>query len=725
MTRITIDQAMQIAIGHHQAGRLAEAEPIYRQVLGQVPDHPDALHLLGAVACQTGHLAAAIELIGRAIAINSDVAEYHGTLGEAYRRSGQQSAAIAGFRRALELKPDLALAHGNLGIALQAEGRLDEAIAALCRSVEIEPNDAVVESNLGLALLEAGRIEEAVAAHERAVALGPANSASLRNLGVALHSAGRSGAAIAAYQRALVLAPDDANTCNNLGMTLLETGRIDEAIAALSRAVALSPSLAQSQNNLGNALRDSGRLDEARSALERAIALKPGLADAYNNLGNVLKDQGRIHEALDAFRKAAALSPQDAKTASNLLFSLHADPDIDAQALLAEHRRWALRFAAPLAAQIQPHPNDRTPDRRLRIGYVSPDFRAHAVGHLLLALLAHHDHDRFEIVAYAEVRTHDSVTRQLQALTDRWRDTTGLGDPQLADQIRTDRIDILVDLALHTAGNRMLVFARKPAPVQVTMLGLPTTTGLDTIDYRLTDPYLDPPGETDADYSEQSIRLPHSFWVFQPPDDSPPVSALPAETKAFVTFGCLNQFTKVSRPALELWVKILQALPDARLVIQAPEGSPRAAVHALFEEGGIIPDRVAFVAKAPRRAYFERFGDLDLGLDPFPYNGHTSTLDALWMGVPVVTLAGRTAVARGGVSTLSNLGLTELIAHTPEQYVDIAVTWARDRTRLATLRAGLRQRMLASALTDGRQFAADVEAAFRQMWEQAGRSGSC
>jgi predicted O-linked N-acetylglucosamine transferase (SPINDLY family) len=578
---------------------------------------------------------------------------------------------------------------------------------------------------IALAHQQAGRHDEAIAAYRRALALQDDVAEVHNNLGNTLWRRGRVDDAIAAFRRAIQLKPGAPQPFNNLGAVLSGAGRLDEALIALRRALELLPDYPSAHNNLGNTLWHAGRLDEASSALERALALKPDFADAHNNLGNVRKDQGRLDEALASFRRARELEPDDARAASNLLFNLHAHPDQDAQSLLAEHRQWALRYAAPLATQVQPHPNDRTPDRRLRIGYVSPDLRAHPVGQLLRSLLAHHDHQRFEIIAYADVRTPDDLTRELKSLTDEWNDTVGLGDAELAGRIRSDRIDILVDLALHTAGNRMLVFARKPAPVQVTMFGLPATTGLDTIDYRLTDPYLDPPGATDADYSEQSIRLPHSFWIFQPPDDAPPVGTLPAEKNGFVTFGCLNQFAKVSRPALGLWLKILQTLPDARLVIQSQPGSHRALLHAIFQHGGVAAERIALVAKAPRRDYFHRFLNLDLGLDPFPYNGHTSTLDALWMGVPVVTLAGRTAVGRGGVSTLSNLGLTELIAHTPAQYVDIAVAWARDLPRLAALRKELRERMRVSPLTDARQFAADVEAAFRQMWLHAGLSGSC
>jgi len=295
--------------------------------------------------------------------------------------------------------------------------------------------------------------------------------------------------------------------------------------------------------------------------------------------------------------------------------------------------------------------------------------------------------------------------------------TSGVDDQGLADRIRSDQIDILVDTSLHTSGNRLLVFARKPAPVQVTMLGLPSTTGLGTMDYRLTDRYLDPPGMTDGDYTERSIRLPNCFWCYQPPEGTPTVAELPATRNGFVTFGCLNQFTKVNRPVLQVWSKILQSLAGSRLLIHSQPGSHREAVRALFQTDGIAADRIEFAAKVPLLSYFQRYHDLDLCLDPFPHSGGTTTLDSLWMGVPVVTLAGRTGVGRGGVTILSNVGMTELIAESPEQYVDIAVQWASDLPRLRSVRARLRQRMESSVLMDGTRYAADVETAFRRMWE--------
>jgi predicted O-linked N-acetylglucosamine transferase (SPINDLY family) len=747
---MTIDQALRNALGHHQAGRLAEAEGIYRQILTQSPDHAEALHLLGVLAVQVGRADAAIELIGRAIAINPTIAEYHANLGESYRRAGRYEAAIASFHRAIALKPGLADAHNNLGNALRDTGRPAEAIAAFHRAIDFRPEFAQAHSNLGNALRDLDRRDEAIAAYRRAITVAPAFAEAYTHLGVSLFEAGRGVEAIAAHRRAIALEPDRAQAHYNLGCVLAHEGKLDEAITSLLRAVELAPDLADAYNNLGVVFRKNGREEEAIAAYRRvielqddhadahnnlgnvlgerglpdlaiaayrrAIALRPDFSEAHNNLGNLMRDQGDLDEALACYRRALTANPQFSRAASNLVLTLHYHPDYDAQAILAEHRRWAEKHAAPLVNESRPHDNERAPDRRLRVGFLSPDFREHPVGRLLLPLFAHRDQRRFEFIGYSDVRTVDELTEKLEALADCWHDTSALSDAQLAQRIRDDRIDILVDLALHTLDNRLLVFAREPAPVQVTMLGMPATTGLATIDYRLTDPYLDPPGATDGDYTEQSIRLPHCFWCYEPPREAPPVGPLPALTNGFVTFGCLNQFTKVSRAVWPLWVRILQSLPGARLVLLCPPGGHRDAVRARLQDADIAEDRVEFVARGSHSEYFHRYLELDLSLDPFPYNGHTSTLDSLWMGVPVITLSGRTAVGRGGDSILSNAGLPELISRAPDQYVEIAVQWAEDRARLSALRAGLRERMRSSVLMDGPQYAADVEAAVRWMW---------
>jgi predicted O-linked N-acetylglucosamine transferase (SPINDLY family) len=381
-----------------------------------------------------------------------------------------------------------------------------------------------------------------------------------------------------------------------------------------------------------------------------------------------------------------------------------------------ELARWNQRHAEPLKKLIQPHANDRDPDRRLRIGYVSPDFRDHVVGRNLLPLLRQHDHGQLEIFCYANVIRFDGLTEQCRRCADGWRSIVGLSDSQTADLIRQDRIDILVDLALHTGGNRLGVFARKPAPVQATFAGYPGSTGLDIIEYRLTDPYLDPPGLNGPRCSETSIHLPDTFWCYDPLGTELAVNALPAQTNGHITFGCLNNFCKVNEHVLRLWAQVLKVIERSRLVVLCPDGSHRQTVLNLLEREGISPDRIELIVGGPRLQYLELYHRIDVGLDTFPYNGHTTGLDSFWMGVPVVTLVGQTAVGRAGLSQLTNLGLPELIAHTPQQYIQIATDLAGDLPRLAEVRRTLRGRMQKSPLMDAPRFARNIEAAYRQMW---------
>jgi predicted O-linked N-acetylglucosamine transferase (SPINDLY family) len=534
---------------------------------------------------------------------------------------------------------------------------------------------------------------------------------------MAHHQAGRLAEAEATYRQILAEQPGLVLAWNRVGTVWHTMGRIDEAIVAYRRAIALRPDYAAAHCNLGKAMQESDRLDDAIAAYERAIAWKPDLVEAWNNLGSTLTACGRAQESLFCFRRAVALQPGFARAASNLLYALYFHPGYDARAILAEHHDWAARLTTPLVPHNPFHTNDPTPDRRLKIGYVSPDFNNHVQSLFMPLLLGAHDREHVEVFCYSSVWQPDSITDRCRGNADVWRNVAALSDEALARTVRDDRIDILVDLTMHMANNRIPVFARKPAPVQVAYLAYPGTTGLATMDYRLTDSYLDPPGETDADYTERSVRL-RSFWCYDPPHETPPVGPLPAERNGYVTFGCYNNFAKVSQPALELWARVLQAVPGSRLVVLAPVGRCRDSVHGLFQRAGIAGDRVAFVARTDLRAYLERYHEIDVGLDPFPYNGHTSTLDSLWMGVPVVTLAGRTAVGRGGVSILSNVGLPELIARTPEEYVAIAVGLAGDLPRLRALRAGLRARMEISPLRDARQFAAGIESAYRTMWQE-------
>ncbi|MGD0390961.1 MAG: hypothetical protein ABSC42_18605, partial [Tepidisphaeraceae bacterium] len=351
-----------------------------------------------------------------------------------------------------------------------------------------------------------------------------------------------------------------------------------------------------------------------------------------------------------------------------------------------------------------------------RIGYVSPDFREHCQSFFTIPLLSNHDRKAFEIFCYADLRRPDAVTQRIRGYAQVWRSILGTTDEEAARKIREDRIDILVDLTMHMAKNRMLLFARKPAPVQAAWLAYPGTTGLSAMDYRLTDPYLNPPGLNDHFYSETSIRLPDSFWCYDPHATEPAVTSLPAQTNGYVTFGCLNNFCKVNEPVLQLWAQVLKTIPRSRFMLLCPEGSHRQALLDLLQREGISPDRIELVAGRPRFQYLEFYHRIDVGLDSFPYNGHTTSLDSFWMGVPVVTLVGQTVVGRAGLSQLTNLGLPEFIAQTPERYVQIATDLAGDLRQLAELRRTLRARMQASPLMDAPRFARNIEAAYRQMW---------
>jgi len=400
----------------------------------------------------------------------------------------------------------------------------------------------------------------------------------------------------------------------------------------------------------------------------------------------------------------------------NLLNTLHYDPAWDMHSIFAEHVEWNRLHAEPLQRLILPHANERDPMRRLRIGYVSPDFRHHPVGRFILPLLESHDRRQVEVFGYCQLAVPDQLTAKLRSHTDTWRNITALSDQQAAELIRQDRIDILVDLAGHTADNRLLVFARKPAPVQVTYLGYPTTTGLAAIDYRLSDRYLKPDQSDDPYFTEQSIRLEGTYWCYEPSLVNQAVNELPALSAKTITLGCLNNFCKVSPAALETWAGLLNKLDDSRLVLHSGHGSHRERVIRLMADRGIAADRLEIVGRVSPEEYFKTYQRIDIALDPFPFAGGTTTCDALWMGVPVVTLAGRTVVGRAGVSILSNVGLPELIARTPEDYVKIAVDLAGDMPRLAELRSILRRRMEESPLMDKMSYARGIEAAYRAMW---------
>jgi protein O-GlcNAc transferase len=562
----------------------------------------------------------------------------------------------------------------------------------------------------------AGRFSEAEAIYRQVLAAEPKHSDALHLLGMIASQVGKFDEAVGLIRQAIASQPDNPDYYCNLGTILRDHGQPDQAIEYLQRALALRPEFPTALNNLGLALTNQDQLDRAIDCYQKAISIDPAYPLTHNNLALAWKEVGQLDRAVESHRQAMALNPDRPDIHGNLLYTLLYQPSCAAADYLRECQEWNRRFAQPLEKTIQPHANDRSPHRRLRIGYVSPDFRDHCQSRFTIPLLSHHDRQRFEIFCYSSAAQPDSFTSRLHALADTWRDVAGMSDEKLADLVRADQIDILVDLTAHMARNRMLVFARKPAPVQMTYLAYPATTGLAAMDYRLTDRHLDPPGANDADYSERSIHLPDSYWCFDPLTSEPSPGDLPALRNGFTTLGCLNNFCKVSDATLDLWGSCMTQNPNSHLLLVAPAGNHRNRVLERIGARGVAPDRIEFAKYGPWARYLELYSRIDLSLDPLPYNGHNTTLDSLWMGVPVITLPGNSVVARAGLSIMHNVGLPELIAHTPEQYVRIATTLASDLPRLSELRSTLRQRMQASPLTDAPRFARNLEKAYRQMW---------
>jgi predicted O-linked N-acetylglucosamine transferase (SPINDLY family) len=606
---------------------------------------------------------------------------------------------------------DAAWRHYQAGEFPQAE--------RLCRQiVQADADHAEARHLLGLIAALTGRDDLAFDQLGAAIRLRPDFADAHNVLGILLAGNRRPAEAAASFQEAIRLRPDFAEAYNNLGSLLLKHDRLDEAEAVLREALRLRPDFAEIAFNLGFVLAKQERIEEAIACNRRAVQLRPDHAEAHANLAHGLMERAHLDEAIAEYRVALRLRPDAAQVHSNLVRVLQYHPGYDPSAIAEECRRWNAQHAEPLRGEIRPHDNNRDPDRRLRVGYVSSEFRDHADSFFTVPLLSRHDHDAFEVFGYAEVARPDALTDRLRGYADVWRDIAGLSDSQVAELLRRDGIDILVDLRLHTADNRLLVFARKPAPVQVSWLGYPGTTGLSTIDYRLTDPYLDPPGMFDAFYSEESVRLPDTFWCYDPLTDEPAVGPLPALESGAVTFGCLNAFCKVNGRTLALWARVLRAVPGSRLLMRAPQGPARDEVLARLQREEIEAARVAFVDKRTRPEYLRLYHRIDLCLDPLPYNGHTTSLDGFWMGVPTLTMPGRTAAGRAGWSQLCNLGLKELAAETPEDFAAMAAGLAGDLPRLRELRRTLRERMSQSPLMDAGRFARNVEAAYRAMWHR-------
>ncbi|MDD5328411.1 MAG: tetratricopeptide repeat protein [Sulfuricella sp.] len=683
-TRGGVAKAMQAAIAHHQAGRLPDANAVCQQILQVAPNHPDPWHLMGVMAYQIGMHDVAIELIGRALELAPNFADAHNNLGNALKEQGKLAEAVKCYQKAILLKPDHAQSHYNLGNARKEQGKLAEAVESYQKAILLKPDYARAHNNLGDALQEQGMLAEAGAS----------------------------------YHRALGIDPDLAEVHYNLGCLLKGQGKLEEAAESYRKAIALKPDYADAHNNLGTLLKDQGRSEEAVTHYRQALSIKPDYAPAHNNLGGAFLAQGWLDEAIACLRQALLIKPDDAAVYSNLIFALDMTVGADTQSLQAERKRWS-EVCAVAPCDFPLFSNRLDPGRRLRIGYVSADFRKHSAAAVFGLMLAKFDSSAFEVFAYSNSVKEDTNTHLFQQSVTCWKNIVDLPDDAVAELIRQDGIDILVDLSGHSAGNRLLVFARKPAPIQVTAWGYIGGTGMKAMDVFLADPVVVPLEEKQY-YAEEVRYLPNVVGAFFP-ETFPPIEPLPAASAKGITFGSFNRLAKVSEGAFKAWAQILLAIPASRMVFktaQLDDAVARDRVVRHFIEAGVNSNRIVLLGKTSWQDHMAAFNQIDIALDPFPHGGGVTTLEGLMMGVPVVALRWPTLGGRLSASILTTLGLTDWIAETQEQYVELAIRKAQDLTALAALRRRMRDIFTTSVVGDPQAYVRAVEREYRQLWRE-------
>lgn len=658
----------------------------------------------------------------------SDKIQQQLALAEQYARAGSYAAAERAVRKVI------AKARANVGAWLMLgqmcglQNAHADAEQAFAQAARINPRSLDALAYLGLACMQQGKDEQAMVAFKAALDIQPRLVMALANLVTLLHKLERQRDALPFLERWLAAEPLSSNAHYSAAVLYQSLQLLPAARKHYEQVLELGAagvSVYSTQLNLGVVCHGLRDFEAAIAHSRQALASKPDCAVSYYNIGNAQKEQGRHDEAIASFDQALKLDPDFSAAHSNILFCMNYGEGYDAQRIYARHIEWAEQHASRYATNNL-HGNDRDPRRRLRIGYVSADFREHPVGFFLEGVLQYHSANDCEIFCYFNSTQQDAVTERLRAHVVNWRQISALDDDAVAAMVRADGIDILVDLSGHTSGNRLLVFARKPAPVQATWLGYCNTSGLNNMDYLLADAGVIPPDTTQR-FSEQVLRLPGSYLCYVAPEYAPAVLPPPSIASGHVTFGCFNNLSKVTEAMLALWAEILRRVPDARLILKARQLADPVVQQRYrdwFNAHGIAQERVILDSRYLDHAgLLGYYGELDIALDTHPYSGVTTTCEALWMGVPVVTLAGEKFISRNSAALLANVGLEELIASSPQQYVDIAVALASDGKRLELLRSVQRERFKASPLGNAPLFMQHLEAAYRDMWKQWCASG--
>ncbi|HVT90036.1 MAG TPA: tetratricopeptide repeat protein [Tepidisphaeraceae bacterium] len=628
--------------------------------------------------------------------------------------AGQLDQAERIYRDLLARNPDEPDCNHMLGLVLYQKGRLAEAEPLMRRSLQLVDRLPQWHINFAMLLHALGRLDQAIAILQRVIEQSPGNVEAHINLGKALADAGQEQEALAHLQIALKLQPEHIGALSALAFLYQRSREFERAASLCRRARQLDPTSSVVLNQLSYILQALGDIDGAVETAADATQINPNDSEAWFNLGTALVNLGDTSQAQDCFRRVLEIQPNHYLSRANLLVAMHTNTQIDRATMLKEHRMVQSAHIDQLHVSRMAHLNDRSPDRPLRVAYVSPDFRQHPVASFIEPILRSHDASRFIISCYADERGKDEVTRRLRKYPANWHDISYLSDARLAQKINANREDILIDLAGHTANGRLLALAFKPAPVQITYLGYLNTTGMDAMDYRLTDAVADPPGESDRFYTEKLLRLP-CFFCYQPPAEAPAVNPLPAASSRTIHFGSLNHTGKFTSPVVRLWSRLLEIVPHSKLILTVGAGEQR--VREIFAHHQVDANRLILVPRKPLADYYAMYHSIDIALDPFPFNGHTTTCDALWMGVPVITLAGQTYASRTCTATLTHLGLTQLIAKDTDGYLRIAGELTTDLNKLAALRASLRTQMSESIITNANAFTKNLEHAYRRVWQ--------
>ncbi|MBF0443982.1 MAG: tetratricopeptide repeat protein [Magnetococcales bacterium] len=736
-------------------GKFDEAITCYQQAIIIQPDLSDAHYNLANTLKEQGRIDEAINIYRNTILVKPDFAQAHCNLGSALKEQGKIDEAITSFKKAVAIKPDYFTAHYNLGNSLKEKGKLDEAadcynnalshnpnfVQALCnlgatqcdrgkldyataclqKAIAIKPDYYDAYCNLGNTFKKLGKLDDAAACLQKAIDLKPEISLAHCNLGVIFLKQGKLGNAIISLQKAIEITPTYAEAFSNLGVALKDQGKLKEAARSYHKAVTIKPDFFEAHFNLGNVLNTQGRLDEAAICFQNAITINPNYVEAFSNLASNLKAQGKIDEALVCYQNALAIKPNFHEAHSNLLLCLQYFNG-DLKHILDQHKLWNTRHTQHLPTSICSQQKSDDPNKLLHVGFVSGDFHKHSVSYFLESFFESYNKKKFVFHCYSNSHLEDAVTKRLQENVKKWRNIFGQNDDAVVEMIQSDKIDILVDLSGHTKNNRLLLFARKPAPIQVTYLGYPNTTGLDAIDYRITDNIADPQGYADQYCVEELVRLENGFLCYTPPSATPDVSPLNMKKAGYVTFVSFNNLAKISKDVIKVWAEILKRVPDSRLLIKNKSmgcQSVKERYISMFNQESIDSTRLTLLPRTEEtQDHFATYANGDVCLDPFPYNGATTTCEALWMGMPVIVLRGDRHSSRVGASILTQVGLDELIANDVEEYIEKAVVLANDPARLKKYRKKLRTRVKKSSICDSKEFSKNMGTAFRDIWKK-------